>query len=153
MRLLLFSLLIMVCGCTTVVTQDTRTSYVMPENRSIYVTAKSRGELSVIITCPGDSAQFSILPEQSTLIDAAGQKYRLEFHPGRNAASPTSCMTYSVRAFGPLPTNSPHRFNRNPYTLSVAYIGGGGRNVAETKITVNRRMKRLLPHLNPAWDL
>ena len=115
MRLLLFGLLIVLCGCATVVTQDPQLVFPAREKPAIYVHPKSSHELLVSITeITGDKQQVSLLPDESSLTDAAGQRYHLEFHLDYSPGNPTAFITYSMCAFGPLPAASQHSFNRSP---------------------------------------
>lgn len=141
MRLLLFSLLFVACGCRTVVNEAYRPSHGESVSIHIDLASERSDELVVEVFYWGrDRQRFNLLPEQASLTDRKGRRYRLEFGP---RAYPKGA--YSVHAFGPLPASSPHRFRGGPYTLSVAYTADGGEKVAERTFTLKHEMNLPLP--------
>lgn len=151
MRLLLFSLLLIVCGCKTVVIPNT---FYVDENLSITVMAVSHLELQVSYV--KYSPQFRFLPEEFSLTGSQGHKYQLEFLPiGVMKDDRRPPIVYRIRAFGPLPASSQHTFEHGPYTLSVAYMRDGERHTSEKTIRLwKKELPRLVPNFHwPLYDL
>ena len=112
-----------------------------PRDIRIHATEKDKQALSIaLVLQTTNHSAVAVLPVESSLADAQGRQYSLQFIVGTNyAIGQWHWSWFNARASGPPPKTAPLTFRSGTYKVALAYTADGERRVAETEFAIERR--------------
>jgi len=112
-----------------------------PRDIRIHANEKDKQALSIVLVSQTTNhSAVAVLPVESSLTDAQGRQYSLQFIGGTNyAVGQWHWSWFNARASGPPPKTARLTFRSGTYKVAVAYTADGERCVAETEFAIERR--------------